>query len=268
MGGLAAALALELENELNYTYLEPFDYDEVPSSAQARAKLATTRKTMLKAYAEQYKLLLRAIERASHNSEKVQQLLDGTLDAGDMCAMKASDFESADDLAAKERIRAAALQGALRKEDQSAQSEHKDVFTAVSESEIAASARRKQERDLEELERRRRKTEESKKARESGLDASQEDADMDIDLGAGGGGALDDSDSVAGGSRNNSRKRGRHDIDAGTRYAKQLKPSGVTVVDYTPGGGSRAPRLALEAVEMTFDDSPTVGVERGCCTLS
>ena len=76
IGGLAAALALEVESELNYTYLEPYDPDEVPSSLQARAKQQTTRKTMLKAYAEQYKLLLRAFKEP-HNDIKVMQLIGG-----------------------------------------------------------------------------------------------------------------------------------------------------------------------------------------------
>lgn len=254
VGGLAAALALELENELNYTYLEPFDHDEVPASAQARAKLATTRKAMLKAYAEQYKLLLRALKEP-HNDEKVQQLMDGTLDAEDICTMKPADFESADDLAAKERIRAAALQGALRKEDQSANSEHKDVLTAVSESEIAASARRKLEQDQEELERRRRKSQENKKARAGGIDASQEYADMDVETPLGGDG-VGQGGVADGDPSNTSRKRGRHDIDAGTRYAKQLKPSGVTVVDYTPGGESKIIREGVGHVKTESDPTP------------
>ncbi len=190
--------------------------------------------------------------------------LSGAIDAEDLCTMKSADFESADTLAAKERIRAAALQGALRKEDQTANSNLKDdVLTAVSEGEIAASARRKLEQDKEEQERRRRKSEESKKAREGGLDAGSNQSYPDMDVA--GGGADDDDDSKdinsddttttsAGGA---SRKRGRQtNIDAGTRYAKQLKPSGVTVVDYVPGAESRVIREGVGYVKHENDPLP------------
>lgn len=240
--GTAAALALELEDELNSRFLDPEDFQpqEVFHTAQAKNEYKKKRQDMLREYGEKTSVLRKAFKEP-HNDQKVREWLSGEKDVEDLLDLEASEFESAEAEKERERIRNEKLKAALRQDDKSADGgAGSDALTGLSQSEIAASAKRKKQQEQEEELRRRRKAEQES-AQQDGDDGSGANDDMDVEP------VVDAATS--------SRKR-KANVDIGTSYAKQLKPAGVTVVDYTPGVGSNMRREGVGFVKEERDVLP------------
>ena len=103
---------------------------------------------MLKIYSEKYQVLRKAFKEA-HNDDKTHQWLSGEIDVEDIVNMQPSEFESAEAEKERERIRNERLKAALRDDKTASNGATSDALTDVSQSEIAASAKRKRQQEEE-----------------------------------------------------------------------------------------------------------------------